>query len=347
MAPQRLTDEQLNEGPESQLKNFKRTKDFFVAIDTDGCITGNMNIKQMLIFNPQFMEFFGLWGIETYFRETAEYFNLFSIERGCNRFTAISLILNALLARDDIKKIVEEKNIDLPDVNMLDSFISFARENKLGLGNPGLKKFISLDPTNLFLYRLLGWSEAVNRTFPHISVGIPLFKGLPGKLELISRHADIMVVSKTVYEDLVNYWEDQGISHYVQLIAGQEMGSKEHHIELAKQLGGYSDEELFMIGDGNGDLEAVKANNGLFYPVRHGKEQEDWDNFPGAFKKFTGKKYKGEFEDTLIGDFSKTLLKTPPWEEAGYDHIRAYREMQPIRKTLYRKYNPGGRLTVL
>ena len=230
MAQQRLTDEQLNEDPELQLKNFKRTKDFFVAIDTDGCITGNMN---------------------------------------------------------------------------------------------------------------------VNRTFPHISAGIPLFNGVSHILELMSQHADIMVVSKTVYEDLANYWEAQDINKYVQLIAGQEMGTKVHHIELAKQYGGYSDEEVLMIGDGNGDLEAAKENNGLFYPVILGKEQEDWDNFPGAFKKFTSKKYKGEFEDTLIGYFSKTLLKTPPWEEAGYDHIRAYREIQPIRKTLYGKYNPGGRLAVL
>jgi len=53
----RLSEQQLKDDPEQQLRNFKRTKDFLVAIDTDGCITDNMNGKQILIFHPHFMEF--------------------------------------------------------------------------------------------------------------------------------------------------------------------------------------------------------------------------------------------------------------------------------------------------
>ena len=60
MALPRLNEKQIKEDPEQQLKNFKRTKDFLVAIDTDGCVTDNMNGKQMLIFHPQFMEFYQL-----------------------------------------------------------------------------------------------------------------------------------------------------------------------------------------------------------------------------------------------------------------------------------------------
>jgi len=78
MALPRLTEEQIKEDAEQQLRKFKRTKDFLIAIDTDGCVTDNMNGKQMLIFHPQFLEFYQLWGIESYFREVAEYYNLFS-----------------------------------------------------------------------------------------------------------------------------------------------------------------------------------------------------------------------------------------------------------------------------
>ena len=348
MALPRLTEQQIKEDPEQQLRNFKRTRDFLVAIDTDGCVTDNMNGKQMLIFHPQFMEFYGLWGIESYFREVAEYYNLFSVDRGCNRFIAIQLTLKALASREDVKRVLAEKHIELPDVKPLDEYIAYARENKLGLGNPSLEEFINKkNPTCFALYKLLGWSEAVNRTFPHISAKIPPFRGVKKCLELMAQYADIMVVSKTPYEDLANYWEAQGIADYVHVIAGQEMGSKAHHIEVAKKAGGYKDDHVLMIGDGGGDLKAVRENDGLFYPTPPGREQEAWDKFPEAFEAFIQEKYKGEFERKLLDDFDKALLRTPPWEKPGYDHIEAYKEKQEIRKALYKKLNPGGRLLIL
>jgi len=348
MALPRLTEQQIKEDPERQLRNFKRTKEFLVAIDTDGCVTDNMNGKQMLIFHPHFMEFYGLWGIESYFREVAEYYNLFSVDRGCNRFIAIQLTLKALNARKDVKKALAEKHLQLPGVEPLDDYITYARENKLGLGNPSLEEFITERNSTCFaLYKLLGWSEAVNRTFPHISAKIPPFKGVKECLELMARHADVMVVSKTPYTDLANYWEAQGIADYVHIIAGQEMGSKGHHIEVAKKVGGYKDEHVLMIGDGAGDLKAVKANNGLFYPTPPGQEQQAWDKLPEAFEKFVEGKYRGQFEEELLSAFDKALLKSPPWEQPGYDHVSAYRQKQEIRRSLYEKLNPNGRLLIL
>ena len=102
-----------------------------------------------------------------------------------------------------------------------------------------------------------------------------------------------------------------------------------------------------MLGDGGGDLKAVKANNGLFYPTPPGKEQEAWNEFPQAFDKFIDMKYKGEFEDNLLSEFEKSLLTSPPWESPGYDHVTSYREKQEIRKYLYETLNPDGRLLVL
>lgn len=343
----RLTAQQIKEDPEQQLRNFKRSKDFLIAIDTDGCITDNMNGKQMLIFHPHFMEFYQLWDIESYFREVAEYYNLFSVDRGCNRFIAIQLTLKALKEREDVQKVLKEKRISLPDSQPLDDYIKFAEENKLGLGNPSLEKFIDKNPTNFALYKLLGWSEAVNRTFPYISAKIPPFDGVKDCLKLMHEVADILVVSKTPYEDLANYWEAQDIAQYVQLIAGQEMGSKGHHIEIAKKAGHYHDDEVLMLGDGNGDLKAVKANNGLFYPISPGYEQKSWNDFPEALRRFTRREYKGAFEDELIKKFEQVLLTSPPWQKSDYHHISAYKEKQEIRKVLYQRYNPKGRLLIL
>lgn len=347
MALPRLTQEQIKEEPEQQLKTFQKTKDFFIAIDTDGCITDNMNGKQMLIFHPHFMEFYQLWGIESYFREVAEYYNLFSVDRGCNRFIAIQLTLNALQKREDVQKVLAHRNILLPESKSLDAYIQFTQENKLGLGNPTLEEFIDQYPNNFALYKLLGWSEAVNRTFPYISAKIPPFDGVKESLALMAKYADILVVSKTPYDDLANYWEAQGIAQYVQMIAGQEMGSKGHHIEVAKKAGHYQDDQVLMLGDGEGDLKAVKTNNGLFYPVSPGYEQESWNRFSEALEHFIQGNYRGEYEDKLLQEFKQVLLTTPPWEETDYNHIFAYQEKQDIRKGLYQRFNPEGRLLVL
>ena len=342
----RLTDELLRSDPEVQLRQFKRTKNFLVAIDTDGCITDNMNGKQMLIFHPHFMEFYNLWGIESFFREVAEYYNLFSIDRGCNRFVAISLTLKALSSRPDVKKILKLEKIFLPDFLLVDSFINFSKSSKIGLGNPALEKYIELNPANFSLYKLLAWSEAVNRTFPYISAKIPPFDNVKENLEAVSKFADIIVVSKTPYVDLVNYWENYGIAGYVKAIAGQEMGSKSYHINMVKKAGSYNDNHVLMIGDGNGDLRAVKENNGLFYPIKPGSEQEDWYSFPDAFNNFISEKYQADYENSLLEKFKFSLLTEPQWGKPGYNHENAYREKQEIRKNLYASLNPAGRLLI-
>lgn len=347
MALPRLTEKQVKEDAEQQLRKFKRTKDFLVAIDTDGCVTDNMSGKQMLIFHPQFMEFYQLWEIESYYREVAEYYNLFSVDRGCNRFIAIQLTLTTLQNRKDVQQVLQERHIKLPNIKPLNEYIAYTKENKLGLGNPTLEEYLNQNPLDLSLYKLLGWSEAVNRTFPHISAKISPFDKVKECLKLMSQHADILIVSKTPYADLANYWEAQGIAESVQIIAGQEMGSKGHHIEVAKRAGQYEDDQVLMIGDGGGDLKAVIANNGLFYPTPPGKEKEAWKKFPNAFQKFIEMKYKGEFEDKFLEIFDKSLLTLPPWQKANYNHIDSYKEKQELRKSLYKKFNPKGRLLVL
>jgi len=347
MALPRLTEKQIKKDPEQQLRNFKRTKDYLVAIDTDGCVTDNMNGKQMLIFHPQFMEFYQLWEMETYYREVAEYYNLFSVDRGCNRFIAIQFTLIALQNRKDVQQVLQQRQVKLPDIKPLNEYIVYTKENKLGLGNPSLEEFLNQNPLDLTLYKLLGWSEAVNRMFPHVSARIPPFDKVKECLKLMAKYADVLIVSKTPYADLANYWEAQGIAQYVQIISGQEMGSKGHHIEVAKRAGNYEDNQVLMIGDGGGDLKAVKVNNGLFYPTPPGQEQEAWDNFPQAFQLFVKRGYKGEFEDKLLDQFKKSLLVSPSWLEDGYNHVRSYREKQEIRKALYGKLNPQGRLLIL
>lgn len=345
MRYERLSQKELSEDPKKQLINFKKTKDFLVAIDTDGCVSDNMNGKQMLIFHPHFMEFYNLWPIESYFREVAEYYNLFSVHRGCNRFIAIQLVLKSLQERIDVQERLSLLKVELPDVTLVESFIEYTKRNSLGLGNPSLEKFIDNEnPTHLGLYKLLGWSEAVNRTFPHISAKIPPFDDVERCLKLMSQHANIIIVSQTPYTDLADYWEKYGLVEYVALIAGQEMGTKAEHIQMAKEVGSYREDHILMIGDAMGDLKAIKANGGFFYPIVPGKETESWKTFYENFSDFLSGRYN---EKRLLLEFEKALPSIPPWKEEHYSHIDSYRKHQNIRMELYRRFNPNGRFLVI
>jgi len=344
----RLTEKELHDNPQKQLLNFKRTKKFLVAIDTDGCVTDNMNGKQVLIFHPMFMEFYGLWEIETYYREVAEYYNLFSVHRGCNRFIAIHYILKALNTREDVVEILKDKKISLPDIKQLEKYLNYTKEKRLGLGNPSLNKFLATEKSkDFYYYKLLGWSEAVNRAFPYISAKIPPFKGVKPSLEIMAQAADIVVVSQTPYNDLADYWERHEIDDFVTCIAGQEMGSKTDHISIIKEIGGYKNDEILMIGDAFGDLKAVKSNDGLFYPIIPGSEEESWEDFPEAFEKFLNKNYSGDYEAYLIEKFNSSLPESPPWEKENYIHVTSYRKNQEMRIRLYKRFNPQGKLTIL
>lgn len=343
-----LTPQQLQEDPCQQLRQFSATQKFLVALDTDGCVADNMNGKQMLVFHPHYLEFYQLWPIESYFRETAEYYNLFSVHRGCNRFLAVQYTLEALYRRPDVQKAIKETGVVLPELEPLSAFIGYCQKAGFGLSNDSLTQFLSTQPFNLYLYKLLGWSEAVNRTFPFINPRIPPFAGVREALEAMSAVADIIVVSQTPYQDLLAWWTTQGLDGFIRLIAGQEMGTKVQHIALAKEAGGYADERVLMVGDADGDRKAAVANHGLFYPITPGKETAAWQALREEyFPLFTKGAYAGEKEAALLAEFSKALLTTPAWEEEGYDHLVAYRQHQRIRQTLYANLNPSGRLLSL
>ena len=226
-------------------------------------------------------------------------------------------------------------------------YIAYCEENSLGLGNPSLEQYLNTVPVNFAVHKLLSWSEAVNRTFPFINPKIPPFNNVKESLQLIMDSADVFVVSQTPYEDLINYWETQNLTEYVQMIAGQEMGKKSHHIEIVKEVGGYRDDHVLMLGDGGGDLKAIKHNNGLFYPVPAGQEDNAWSKFPEVFELFLKESYAGDPEKQLLDNFSKALLTTPAWETSTYNHLESYREKQETRKALYARLNPQGQLLVL
>src|SRR5271169_7232519 len=84
------------------LRDFKPTREFFIGIDSDGCIFDSMEIKHKECFAPMFIKHFQLQAVSKYARETWDFVNLYSKTRGANRFPALSRALNLLRERKEV-----------------------------------------------------------------------------------------------------------------------------------------------------------------------------------------------------------------------------------------------------
>ena len=103
-----------------------------------------------------------------------------------------------------------------------------------------------------------------------------------------------------------------------------------------------------MIGDAPGDKKAAHGNGALFYPIVPGDETESWKRLAKeALPRFFGETFAGNYQKELLAKFGRALPPKPPWEEPGYDHQISYRERQPLRKAMYERFDPKGRLLTM
>jgi phosphoglycolate phosphatase-like HAD superfamily hydrolase len=290
--------------PAQVLKDFQPTKEFFIGIDSDGCVFDSMEIKHKECFAPMFIKHMGLQAVSKYAREVWEFCNLYSKARGSNRFPELVMALDYIRERPE----VQARNVDVPSFPALTEWME--RETKLGNatlaaevegGNDGLKQ-------------VKVWSDAVNVAVLDIVHGVPPFPLLRESLQKMQAKADAMVISQTPCDALEREWAENNISEFVSVIAGQEMGTKTQHLEFAAK-GKYPDEKILMIGDAPGDRKAAKANDALFFPINPGKEEASWVRFHDeALDKFFAGEYAGEYEAALIKEFDACLPENPPWK---------------------------------
>ena len=287
------------------LVDLEPEHEFFVGIDSDGCVFDTMEIKHKECFAPNIIKHWGLQAVSKYAREAAEFVNLYSAWRGINRWPALMMVFDLLRERQE----VQHRNADVPDTPKIREFI----DSGMALSNDSLAAVVEEtgDPE---LTKALAWSRAVNATIADMVHGVPPFPYVRESLELIHGAADAIVVSQTPLEALVREWKEHDIDRFVEVIAGQELGTKTEHLRLASQ-GKYADDHKLMIGDAPGDLKAARANNSFFFPVNPGQEEESWERFyKEAFERFLAGEYAGAYEADLIAGFEKALPDTPPWK---------------------------------
>jgi hypothetical protein len=289
---------------QKQLTELKPAHEFFVGIDSDGCVFDTMEIKQKEFFIPAALKYFDLFPIAKPLRETWEFVNLYSVNRGVNRFPALIKVFELLAERKEVR----ESGCSLPDLSLLKEWI----KSETKLSNATLGKFIEGKADNGLL-KVYEWSETVNREIGEWLQGVPPFRWARQTISRISDSADAIVVSQTPLEALLREWKEHGMDDHVRLIAGQEHGTKAEHIALSAK-GKYPDDMIILIGDAPGDLEAAKRNNVLFYPIVPGAESISWERlYTEAFDRFLSGTYKGGYEASVIAEFSRSLPDTPPW----------------------------------
>jgi len=291
--------------PPEQLTSFKPLHSFFVGIDSDGCVFDTMEIKQKECFAPNTVKFWGLQSVAEYVWEATEFVNLYSRDRGTNRWPALVKVLDLLAERPEVRA----RNARLPDLKPLRDFVA----SGLPLDNQNLKALA--DKTGEPVLKLaLEWSEAVNRTVAQVAQNVPLFPYVRESLARLQECADVMVVSQTPTEALKREWREHGLDQYVRLICGQELGTKVEHIQFATR-GRYGAEKTLMVGDAPADLEAARAGKARFFPINPGEEDRSWKRFhEEGIDRFLAGRYTADFEQTLIDEFQAHLPELPPWK---------------------------------
>jgi phosphoglycolate phosphatase-like HAD superfamily hydrolase len=295
--------------PQLKLKQFVPQKKFFVGIDSDGCAFNSMEVKHNDCFSVALVREYGLAAVSRQVHEAWDFVNLYSQNRGCNRFKAILFVLDELAQMPRVKL----AGVKLPALTATRAWV----KSDNNLSNARLKDVAAAatGDDKVELDKLMVWSKLVNKFVEETVHHLPPFPGLRAALPKLNEQADVLVVSATPAEALIREWAEHGIDNQVALIAGQEMGSKTEHLTLAAK-GKYGADQVLMIGDAPGDLKAARDVGALFYPINPGAEEASWDRFVNeGIGRFFGKTYAGAYEKSLIDEFMKLLPHEPSWRK--------------------------------
>ena len=289
------------------LAEMQHQYDFFVGIDSDGCAFDTMEVKHKECFIPNTIKHWDLQPVSKYAREAAEFVNLYSKWRGINRWPALVMVFDLLRERPE----VQARHAAITEAPHIREFIA---DDGFPKSNDGMKAYMAEHP-DPELERAWGWTTGVNATVAEIVHGVPPFPYVRESLEVLSDKADMIVVSATPVEALTREWEEHDIARFVRVIAGQEMGKKGYHLELAARAT-YASDHILMIGDAPGDMKAARQNDALFYPINPGHEEASWQRFyEEALHKFLAEEYAGDYEAAVIAEFEKMLPEVPPWKK--------------------------------
>lgn len=277
----------------NQFNEFQKHKDFLVCVDSDGCAMDTMDVKHEKAFCPELIRVFGLQEYADFITPYWMQINLYRSTRGINRFKGMLMTLEELNYN---------KGVEIPNLKEISHWVNSAKE----LSNPNLE--VQIAAGNIALEKVLEWSLAVNKVIREMPEDDKPFAGAKEGLEAAHLVADTAVVSSANAGAIYSEWNRHGLSQYMNVMLGQEVGTKAVCIqELIKNR--YDKDKVLMVGDALGDLEAAQKNGVLFYPILVGKEEESWKRLSEeALPKLLHGMYAGAYQEQLIKE-QRSILK--------------------------------------
>ncbi len=276
-----------------RFREYQKKNDFLICVDSDGSAMNTMEIKHVSCFGPCLVE---EWGLQEYEKQVLwiwNAINLYSVNRGINRFAGLELVL----------EYIDKHITPIEDIDSLSRWIDFSSE----LSNAALIRYME-DNDSIILPKVLRWSQTVSL---HISM-IPVesrhpYEGVAESLISAHEECDIVVVSEANPDAMYEEWELHGLAYYVDMILNQNIGSKEFCVSCLLDKG-YDPTRVIMIGDAMEDLEVARACGVCFYPITLYKEEDSWRRFEmEALERFYEGTYAGAYQDKLIEEFVEAL----------------------------------------
>lgn len=277
---------------DNTFESFRKTKDYLICVDSDGCAIDTMDIKHHLCFGPCMVE---QWNLEEWKDSILKRWNdinLYTMTRGINRFKGLAMSLNE----------VNDSYIKIEDVDLLLKWVEEAPE----LSNPALENMADTTGKEVFR-KALAWSKAVNK----LITDLPEDKKKPFenvKEGLMKAHsfADVAIVSSANRDAVEEEWGTHGLLDQVDILLCQDAGSKAYCISKLKEKG-YDTKNILMIGDAPGDQAAAEKNQVHFYPILVKQEAESWKELElNALELFKNNNFT-EYEERKMLEFKANL----------------------------------------
>ena len=227
--------------------------------------------------------------------------NLYSINRGINRFEALIIFFEKL----KLLNFEEISDYSYPNLKS----IKFLRDLNIPLTDKNLKKLKKKIDKDEYseINKAISWSLAVNKKVENLDKDMPLISGASQTINYLSKHADIIVVSNTPFTALYKDWSNYNIKDVVSMICSQETGSKIDIMEAAIKEK-YDKSKVLMIGDSPSDFYAARKNDISFFPIIPGKEDISWRFLQSkALSSFFSFEYKHNIEKKKIIEFESAI----------------------------------------
>lgn len=274
------------------VKEFRKTREFLICIDSDGCVMNTMDVKHMRCFGPCLVY---EWDLGEYRDEIIRLWrkvNLLSVSRGVNRFQGLAKVLKSI-------------HENYTEVEGLEEYLRWT-ESAQELSDKSLEEAYA-KTENICMKKALDWSRLVNQSMAMVSdTKKPPFEGTEDALRLAREYADIVILTAANRQEINKEWEVFELAQYTDLLMSQETGRKEECLKTLLEKG-YERDHVLMVGDAPADLAAAQGAGVLFYPILAYQERESWEKFSKALECFTEGRYAGAYQEERIKEFQENL----------------------------------------